>query len=147
MKKIIIGIIIILVVAAALVFLMSHFADKSTTGNEIVNTANVEKQVTEPKNLDGGSSVIVTDKEITIVKGSKSTFVVTFTNPDESAIREYIKCKDQDDIVLVKYTDIENKKTTVEVEGLKAGSTEIIVSDYTYPELQEIVKVNVIELL
>ena len=144
MKKII-GIIIILVVVAIVIFLMSHSSNKTTSGNEIANTNSVENKVVEQKILNGESSVIVTDKEITIVKGTKSNFVVTFTNPDESSIREYIKCKDQDDIVLVKYSDIENKKITVEVEGLKAGTTEITISDYTYPDIQEIVKVNVIE--
>ena len=38
-----------------------------------------------------------------------------------------------------------NKKINVEVEGLKAGETKILVSDYEYPDFKEYVTVKVVE--
>ena len=38
-----------------------------------------------------------------------------------------------------------NKKITVDVEALKAGATEITVCDYNYPDVKEIVQVNVVD--
>ena len=114
------------------------------TENEIenLNSNNIENREIEPQE---GYEIIVSKKDITIEKGSETSFVITFTNPDESSIREYITCKDQSDIILVKYSMLENKKITVEVEALKVGVTEIVVSDYNYPDMKEIVKVNVVE--
>lgn len=104
------------------------------------NSNNVETQKTEE-----GYEIKVSKKDITIEKGTEASFDITFTNPDESSIREYIHCEDQDDIVIVKYSALEDKKITVEVEALKVGVTEIVVCDYNYPNIKEIVKVNVIE--
>ena len=92
-----------------------------------------------------GYDINVSNKNITIEKGSKVSFDITFTNPDESSIREYIKCDKQNDIAVVSYTPIENKKITVQVEALKVGDTEITISDYNYPNKKEIVKVTVVE--
>ena len=81
----------------------------------------------------------------TVEKGKTASFDITFTNPDESSIREYITCKDQEDIILVKYGMLEDKKINVEIEALKVGYTEITICDYNYPDTNMIVKVNVIE--
>ena len=143
MKKIIIGVLSVLVVVAIAVALIINFGVKSNNENEIVNSNNnVESQ--EKKQTEG-YEIIISKKDITLEKGSKTTFDITFTNPDELSIREYIKCEDQGDIVTVIYSMIEDKKITVTVEALKAGYTEIVVSDYAYPEMKEIVKVNVID--
>ena len=48
-------------------------------------------------------------------------------------------------MVDISYTDIVEGKTTVEVEGLKVGTTEIEISDYEYPESKAIVKVKVVD--
>ena len=87
----------------------------------------------------------LSNKNITVEKGSIASFNITFTNPDESSIREYIYCKDQSDIIVVKYSDVINKKINVELEALKIRVTEIVVSDYNYPDKKEIIKINVVE--
>ena len=99
----------------------------------------------QEKGQNEGYEIILSENDITIEKGSEASFDITFTNPDESSIREYITCEDQDDIILVKYSMLENKKITVEVEALKVGTTEILVCDYNYPDRKEIVRVNVVE--
>ena len=106
------------------------------------NSNNVETQKTK---TEEEYEIKVSKKDITIEKGTEASFDITFTNPDESSIREYINCEDQNDIVIVKYSALEDKKITVEVEALKVGATEIVVCDYNYPNIKEIVKVNVIE--
>lgn len=109
-----------------------------------VNTNSNSVKVQE-KDQSEGYEINVSKKEITIEKGKEASFDITFTNPDESSIREYIHCDDQNDIVIVKYSALENKKITVDVEALKAGATEITVCDYNYPDVKEIVKVNVVD--
>ena len=144
MKKIVIGVICILIVVAIVIAIVISSGAKSNSGNEIINadSNNVENKEVEEKE---GYDIVVSKKDITIKKGSEESFDITFTNPDESSIREYIKCEDQNDIILVKYSDLKDKKITVEVEALKVGVTEISICDYNYPEVKEIVKVNVVE--
>ena len=100
---------------------------------------------TEPEESKEGYEILLSKKEITVEEGATESFEITFTNPDETSIREYIHCDDQADLVEVRYTPLENKKITVEVEGLKPGTTEISISDYEYPEVKTSVKVSVIE--
>ena len=144
MKKIIIGIVSVLIVVAVAVAVVlgMKFSTKSKTENEIADSSNIESKEAEKKE---GYDIIVSKKDITIKKGEETSFDITFTNPDEISIREYINCEDQDDIISVKYTPLENKKITVYVEALKVGTTEILVCDYEYPDVKEIVKVNVTE--
>ena len=82
---------------------------------------------------------------ITIEKGSKASFDITYTNPDETSIREYITCEDNHDIILFRYYPINDGKTTIEVDALKAGTTEIVICDFDYQDVKAIVKVNVVE--
>ena len=112
--------------------------NQNTNNQQNTNTNNTQQQ-------NNGYEIMVSKKELTINKGSSVSFDITYTNPDESSIREYIHCNDQNNIVVVKYSDINDKKINVEVEGLKAGTTEIEVSDYNYPNKKEIVKVTVVE--
>ena len=149
MKKII-GIIIVLIIAIIVIALIANWGGKTNTGNETSNLTSVENKETgeieeAQKTEEEGYEIIIPIKNYTIEKGLNTTFDVTFTNPDESSIREYIKCEDQNDIILIKYSDIKDKKITVDVEALKAGYTEIEVSDYNYPNKKEIVKVTVVE--
>ena len=118
--------------------------EETTTKSNETKKDTSSTTTTESKETKG-YDVVVSTKEITVKKGKEESFDITFTNPDESSIREYIKCKDQNDIAVVKYSDIENKKIKVDVEGLKVGTTEIEVSDYNYPDIKQIVKVNVVE--
>ena len=152
MKKIILGIVSLLIVGAIVYFCVSNFGAKPNSGDETANLAsnNIKTQEVEKKEIEKnevkekeGYDIIVSKKDITIDKGEEASFEITFTNPDETSIREYIHCEDQDDIILVKYTPIEDKKITVQVEGLKVGTTEIMICDYEYPEVKEIVKVKV----
>lgn len=115
--------------------------------NSKTETVESDSNKTEAKDAEqkDGYDIIVSEKNITIEKGSKASFDITFTNPDESSIREYIKCEDQHDIIIVSYSMLEDKKITVDVEGLKVGTTLIAISDYNYPNKKEIVKVNVVE--
>ena len=120
---------------------------------------NTEATVTEEEQIDNGEEqasideevqeegyeIITSESEITVEEGAEVSFDITFTNPDESSIREYITCEDQDDIISVQYSPIEDNKITVTVDGLKSGDTEIVISDYNYPEMKAIVKVNVTE--
>ena len=142
MKKVIIGAVIILIIVVIAVIFINNKGEKSNSKNEIANLSNTENQEMEQKE---GYEIILSKKEITIEKGKEASFDITFTNPDESSIREYIVCEDQNDIILVKYTPLEDSKITVEVEALKVGSTEILVCDYNYQDVKEIVKVNVVE--
>ncbi len=119
-------------------------AEESDKKEEKANNTSLTTNNSESKKNDG-YEIIVSKKELTIEKGKEASFDITFTNPDESSIREYIKCEDQSEIITVKYTPLENKKITVEVEALKEGETEILVCDYNYPDRKEIVKVNVVE--
>ena len=135
MKKVVIGIVGLLIVGGLVAFLIVNNNSKQKEENEATKT-NETKQKKE--------YVKVSKNEITVVKGKSTSFVVTFTNPDLSTVREYINCKDSSKIVDISYTDIVDGKMTVEVEGLKVGTTEIEVSDYEYPESKEIVKVNVV---
>lgn len=162
-KSLLVSLIIIMITAGLCVF-TGCGNDNNENKEKIVNSNsnNVENQQTEQKeekNVNTNSNSVkvqekdqsegyeinVSKKEITIEKGKEASFDITFTNPDESSIREYIHCDDQNDIVIVKYSALENKKITVDVEALKAGATEITVCDYNYPDVKEIVKVNVID--
>lgn len=138
MKKLLI-VIVIVVLAIGVAFACKSFIKPN---EEKANDNSVENN-TEKEQANVGYDVLVSEKELTIEKGKKASFEITFTNPDESSVREYIHCQDQDDIVTVTYSVIKDKKITVQVEGLKEGTTEIIVSDYNYPDVKEVVKVNV----
>ena len=160
MKKTIIGFLCGLIIGAIGIALVINFSSElkdeelnSTTKNTTTestsknkktkSTSNNEEKETETKNE--GYEIKVSKTDIIIEKGSKASFDITYTNPDETSIREYIDCKDQDDIVAVTYSDIVNKKINVEVEALKVGTTEISISDYSYPNKKVTVKVNIIE--
>ena len=138
MKKVVIGIVSLLLVGGLVAFLIINNNAKQRKEIEVPQN-NVEKKETE------GYEIKVSKKNITLEKGKSTSFVITFTNPDPSSIREYIHCEDQSDIVLVRYSDYIDGKITVEVEGLKVGTTEIEISDYEYPETKEVVKVNVVD--
>ena len=139
MKKII-GIIIVLIIIVIAIALIVNLGGKPSSENEIINESN-----TESKEIEEGYEIIVSKENITIEKGSEASFDIIFTNPVESSIREYIKCEDQNDIILVKYSDLKDKKITVDVEALKTGPTEIMICDYNYPNKKAIVKVTVVE--
>ena len=139
MKKVVIGIVCVLIVGGLITFLIVNNNSKQKPENETTKTSENVKETEQKKEY-----VKVSKNEITVVKGKSTSFVVTFTNPDLSTVREYINCKDSSKIVDISYTDIVDGKTTVIVEGLKVGTTEIEVSDYEYPESKEIVKVNVV---
>ena len=143
MKKILIGIIVLLVIGTVAFVLINNFGGKSKSRNEETNTnvSNVENQ----KEQKEGYEIIVSKKEITVKKGSQESFDITFTTPDISSVREYIVCKDQSDIVIVRYSDVIDRKIKVDVEGLKVGTTQIEICDYNYPDMKEFVKVNVVE--
>ena len=145
MKKIVIGVICVLIVAAIVIALIINSGAKTNSENEIINSNASDLEEIKEIDEEEGYEIIVSKKDITIEKGSEASFDITFTNPDESSIREYIKCEDQNDIILVKYSDLKDKKITVEVEALKVGITEISICDYNYPDAKEIVKVNVVE--
>ena len=170
MKKLLIGIICILVIGATAYALIKVSGAKSNQPNENGNLNNTGNQVVETKKNETesnqnvttskegepnevnnqeeskeGYEIIVSKKDITLAKGQVASFDITFTNPDELSIREYIKCKDQDDIILVSYSNLENSKITVDVEALKAGDTEISICDFNDPDMKEIVKDRVIE--
>ena len=144
MKKGIIVIVCLLVIAAIVCAFAFNSSSKSEKGEEnvVANTSNAENKEDEEKE---GFDVLVSEKELTVEKGSEESFVITFTNPDLTSIREYIHCEDQSDIVTVRYTDMIDGKITVYVEGLKVGDTEIEVCDYNYQDMKEIVKVHVVE--
>ena len=139
MKKMIIGVVCVLLVGGLVAFFVVNNSSKQNTGNEASKTS---ESTSENLKTDG-YQIIVSKEEITLEKGKKDSFEVTFTNSDLISIREYINCKDQGKIVNVSYTDIKDGKLTIEVEALKEGTTEIEISDYEYPEIKEIVKVNV----
>ena len=111
--------------------------DETSSENKNTNTQNNDQK--------NGYEIILSKKEITVKKGSSESFDITFTNPDESSIREYIHSDNQNDIIVVKYSDMKDKKINVQVEGLKVGTSEISISDYNYPNKKEIVKVKVVE--
>ena len=141
MKKIIISIVGVLLVGTLVVFLIINNKPQDQLGNE---TSKTNENSSETKKT-AGYKIIVSENEITVEQGKKHSFEVTFTNPDLTSIREYIVCKDQDKLVSVTYSAIENGKMTIEVEGLEVGTTEIEISDFEYPETKEIVKVNILE--
>lgn len=159
MKKVVIVIFSLIIVVSLMVVINPKFA--KTKNKESVNSnvniqsvESVEGEKSSKSNLDTKKQdaqekkrydIIVSNKNITVEEGSETSFTITFTNPDEQDIREYIKCEDQDDIILVKYSDMDNKKITVNILGLKVGTTEILVCDYNYPDVKESVKVNVIQ--
>ena len=135
MKKVLIGIICIVIIVVCAFFIVKNISKKSNEENEVQNS-NQEQE---------GYPINVSKKEITIKKGLEESFEITFTNPDDESIREYIKCKDDHEIVLVQYSDLIDAKIKVDVKGLKVGTTEISICDYNYPEVKTIVKVNVVE--
>ena len=122
----------------------TNSATANTNKKESVTSSSTSNN-TQDKQESKEYEVNVSKKNIELKVESSSSFEITFTNPDESSIREYITCKDQNDIILVKYSPLENKTITVEVDALKVGVTEIEVCDYNYPNVKQIVTVNVIE--
>ena len=142
MKKIIIIILSLFIIAVTTIAIINNFGSKLDVENKITDLNNIDNKKVEQKE---GYEIIVSKKDITVEKGSNISFEITFTIPDVSSIREYITCKDQNDIIIVKYSDLIDRKITVEIEALKVGTTEIEVCDYNYPNTKEIVKVNVIE--
>ena len=142
MKKFLLGFLCVIIAGFVALTLGFYFGGKISNEGGIDKKNNTESQETTKKE---GYEINVSNKDITVNVGEEESFEITFTNPDESSIREYIKCKDQDNVIIVKYSDLEDKKITVTVEGLKAGDTEVEVSDYNYPDMKEIVKVNVVE--
>jgi len=143
MKKIVIGIVSVLLVGGLVAFVIVNNNSKQNTENETPKT-NENENVNDKETEQKEEYVKVSKNEITIAEGKSTSFVVTFTNPDLSTIREYVNCKDQGKIADTSYTDIIDGKMTVIVEGLTVGSTEIEISDYEYPESKAIVKVNVV---
>lgn len=147
MKKVVILILCLLIIGGCLYAFTKN--SKTETPKESqsveskVESKEIESEVESEK--PEGYDILLSKKELTIKKGSSESFEITFTNPDETSIREYIHCDDQSDIVIVKYSDMANKKINVEVEGLKAGETKILVSDYEYPDFKEYVTVKVVE--
>ena len=145
MKKVVILILCLLIIGGCLY----AFTKNSKTESDVesvetkIESKEIESEVESEK--PEGYDILLSKKELTIKKGSSESFEITFTNPDETSIREYIHCDDQSDIVVVKYSDMANKKINVEVEGLKAGETKILVSDYEYPDFKEYVTVKVVE--
>ena len=163
----------VLIVAAVVIGLVYNFSIKpnsekevkqpdtsSVETNEGENQGNGNAEIDNPQsgNAEGtnpesgnqeteqeGYEILVSQKELTVGKGKEASFDITFTTPDPMLIREYITCKDQDDIITVKYTPLKDRKITVEVEALKAGSTEISICDFEYPNRVVIVNVNVVE--
>ena len=146
MKKVVVGIISILIVAAiavAVAFTINS-SSKPISEKENINS-NSNKVENQQKEQKVGYDIILSNKDITIEKGQTASFDITFTNPNEMSIREYIVCDDQNDIILVKYSDMHNNKISVDVDALRVGSTKILICDYEYPDVKEYVKVNVIE--
>ena len=144
MKKVILGILCAVFIIVCVVLNSENFKNKSNSENTINNSTQENSQNNQKQEKEG-YDIIVSKKEITIEKGKEESFDITFTNPDETSIREYIKCQDNNDIIIVQYSDLIDGKINVDVKGLKAGNTEISVCDYNYPERKEIVKVNVVE--
>ena len=145
MKKVVILILCLLIIGGCLYAFTKN--SKTESDVESVESKTESKEIeseVESEKLEG-YDILLSKKELTIKKGSSESFEITFTNPDETSIREYIHCDDQSDIVIVKYSDMANKKINVEVEGLKAGETKILVSDYEYPDFKEYVTVKVVE--
>ena len=152
MKKVIIICLCLLLAGGVVYFVMNSSKDATTDSESIESKienkeidSTSDKEETQSEEKQEGYEIITSEKEITVQKGNTATFDITFTNPDETSIREFIHSDDQDDIIEVRYTPIENKKITVEVEGLKIGKTEILISDYEYPDTKVYVKVNVVE--
>ena len=151
MKKFIAFILCVLLIGVIMfaIYTSSNKKSDSIESTPIVESKTEEKtqesekaESTEEVSKEG-YEILLSKKEITIKEGSTESFEITFTNPDETSIREYIHCDDQSDLVEVRYTPLDNKKITVEVKGLKPGSTEILISDYEYPNYKEYVKVVV----
>ena len=140
MKKVLIVLVVVLIVVGVAYAIMTNVSTEENAKNEVTNTNEVENEIEEEKE---GYDVLVSKKELTIEKRKEETFEITFTNPDLTSIREYIHSDEQSDIILVKYTDLVDDKITVYVEGLKEGTAEILVCDYNYPEVNEIIKVTV----
>ena len=156
MKKVIIIYLCLLLAGGVVYFVMNSSKDATTDSESIeskIESKEVEssstkestKEESKSEEKQEGYEIILSQKELTVEKGKTATFDITFTNPDETSIREYIHCDDQNDMVEVRYAPIKNKKITVEVDGLKPGQTEILVSDYEYPDTKVYVKVNVVE--
>ena len=153
MKKTIIVIVSGLIFGAIAVALILNFSTKSETKEDIIKSNSKEETTKTNSNSTQNQEtkqnevyeIKISTKEITIEKGSTTSFEVTFTNPDEASIMEYIKCDKQNEIIDVKYSQLKDKKITVELKALKVGSAEITISDYNYPNKKEIVKVNVVE--
>ena len=89
--------------------------------NTAINTSVYETKNVISPNIDSTRATIpihnadpyeinLSKTELTIKKGETESFEITFENPDESSIREYIKCQDQNRIVLVKYSALKEKE-------------------------------------
>ena len=146
MKKVIIGILCVVVVVVGAVFAFNANKPKETETKNEVKSSNVNSvEAKESEQEEEGYEIIVSKKELTIEKGKTESFEITFTNPDEMSIREYIHCEDQSEIVIVRYSDTRDRKINVDVEGLKVGTTEIEICDFDYQNRKVFVKVNVVE--
>jgi uncharacterized protein YxeA len=142
MKKVVIGLIVVLIVAGVTYAIITNISTKEVAKNEIANT-DTESDAVE--NEEEGFDILVSKEEITVKKGEEESFEITFTNPDLTSIREYIHCDEQSNVVVVKYSDLVDDKITVYVEGLKAGDTEIEVCDFNFQDVKKFVKVHVVE--
>lgn len=153
MKKALI-IILCLLVTGGIIFAVINYSKPTSSSGSNTSESNIESKKTEAKaesdapesteeDSEEGYDILLSKKEIKVKEGTTESFEITFTNPDETSIREYVHCDDQADIVEVRYTPLDNKKITVEVKGLKKGTTEILISDYEYPNYKEYVKVVV----
>lgn len=141
---------LLLIGVIVIAIIISSNQKKDTVESTSNPESQIEEKIQESEIVESteeeskeGYEILLSKKEITIKEGTTESFEITFTNPDETSIREYIHCDDQADIIEFKYTPLENKKITVEVEGLKPGSTEILISDYEFPNYKEYVKVIV----
>ena len=91
MKKFL-ALIILLFVVIAIAFIIS----KQNKNNTDFKSNSVESNIIEDQNLDSnitqkdGYEIIVSKKDITLEKGKEESFEITFTNPDELSILEYI---------------------------------------------------------
>ncbi len=150
MKKVIIVILCLLIIGGGIFAFKNYSKTETNEESQSVESKVESKEIeseaeSKESTKQKGYDITLSKKELTIKKGSKESFDITFTNPDEMSIREYIHSDDQDDLISFQYTPLEDKKIHVEVDGLKVGSTTIIVSDYEYPDYKIEVKVNVVD--
>lgn len=117
--------------------------DLSNNTNSVNQNNSKEDQPTSENYKEQLYTINVSTNNIVLEVDEEKSFSVNFTNPKTTFTSSSIMEKNSDGIIYMDYTVINNNQYTVNVKGLKSGTTQIEITEYNTPNVKKIVNVTV----